>query len=603
MDNEESEDAQCIGNLEHHLHSLFSSTRCPGDDFVYSAGLDMFNTLEDYCDDSTFHEPKPPLLILDESGSGKSALLSNWLHRKQQKLAQGRKGDEFVFWHAVGCSRQSMNVNSLIRRLMHALKNRYDLVRDVPFAQDRLSWELPRFFEMASKRGRIVIVLDGVHRLVTNEDTEAGLAWLPLEFPPNVRIILTATKENNSHSDNSDLHRTPTDSQAKGILSSSVSMDGSINESRAQSGDYPNDNNNNNDAASSDLVTDLVGLTSSSTFVEGEMLPTQSDTTTHGTASKGSKILAELKRRKWRSVRVKPMDRSQCRNALDTYILKSVQQETMGFTTGPFLTQMGQDGEDSTDVPPLDTAPGFLLFDNQRISLLTHKLGGTPMFLRLFLQCSHYAVRRGFSLWQIWEDWLRAESVDALLTRILYTMECGYEPSSETRTADRIQTENAGSLQTLRILYPWHPSFQETDDVCMDGGDAAAMEQAEVRVTKKQHIDQMQNEEANVPLSTKVMENLGDQQWLALGGFAESVLHKTCQNINMMLQSTIEHAHSLVEDIDEARPISAAALAQNKLLAENNGYINPLSILDATMQLVTASVHEMLNRHNSLLMY
>ena len=133
----DNDDAQCIGNLEHHLHQLFSGARVPGDDFVYSASQDMFNTLDEYCDDSTFHEEKPPLLILDKSGSGKSALLSNWLQNKQRKLAQARKGDEFIFWHAVGCSRQSMNVNSLIRRLMHGLKNRFDLIRDIPFAQDR----------------------------------------------------------------------------------------------------------------------------------------------------------------------------------------------------------------------------------------------------------------------------------------------------------------------------------------------------------------------------------------------------------------------------------------------------------------------------------
>ena len=86
-----------------------------------------------------------------------------------------------------------MNVPSLIRRLMHDLKAKFDITRDVPFAQDRLSWELPRFFEMAAKKGKLIVVIDGIHRLVTNEDTEAGLAWLPLEFPPNMRIIISAT--------------------------------------------------------------------------------------------------------------------------------------------------------------------------------------------------------------------------------------------------------------------------------------------------------------------------------------------------------------------------------------------------------------------------
>ena len=36
------------------------------------------------------------------------------------------------------------------------------------------------------------MVIDGAHRLRT-EDGDAKLNWLPLKFPPNVRLILSAT--------------------------------------------------------------------------------------------------------------------------------------------------------------------------------------------------------------------------------------------------------------------------------------------------------------------------------------------------------------------------------------------------------------------------
>ena len=77
---------------------------------------------------------------------------------------------------------------------MTDLKNRFDLSRDVPLAQDRLAWELPRFLEMASKRGKIIIAIDGLHRLVSSDEgTETALNWLPLTLPSNVRVVLSAT--------------------------------------------------------------------------------------------------------------------------------------------------------------------------------------------------------------------------------------------------------------------------------------------------------------------------------------------------------------------------------------------------------------------------
>lgn len=140
----------CIGNLEHHVHKVFAAIRVPGEDFVYSASLDLFNRLDEYCDDDGDQDgdsPRTPFLIKGESGTGKSALLSNWLDRRERMLMKTRTSyeeKECTFWHAVGCSRQSMNVNSLIRRLIVELKTRFELQRAIPKTQDQYSWELPR---------------------------------------------------------------------------------------------------------------------------------------------------------------------------------------------------------------------------------------------------------------------------------------------------------------------------------------------------------------------------------------------------------------------------------------------------------------------------
>ena len=148
----------CIGQLEHHLHNVFASQRVPGEDFVYVPSAELFNVLEDFCDDQNINEPRPPLLILGNSGSGKSAILANWLHRRQRNATRARNSDDFVFWHVVGCTRQSMDVNNLMRRLMIDLKQRFELSRNVSLTQARLSWDLPRFLELAAKKGKIIIV-------------------------------------------------------------------------------------------------------------------------------------------------------------------------------------------------------------------------------------------------------------------------------------------------------------------------------------------------------------------------------------------------------------------------------------------------------------
>jgi len=104
--------------------------------------------------------------------------------------------------------------------------------------------------------------------------------------------------------------------------------------------------------------------------------------------------------------------------------------------------------------------PGFLLFDTQISQLLSHTQCSSPLFLRLFLRCAHYSVRRGFSLWAIWDDWMCAEGVTSLLPRILNTFAAGFNKTRESSQKDCDRTIAAGGLPALRVLYPYHPAFQ-----------------------------------------------------------------------------------------------------------------------------------------------
>jgi hypothetical protein len=190
---------QVVANsqLEHHFHGRFAEVRCPADSFLYVAdNIDHYADLENYCDD--MHESRCPLLIIGECGVGKSALLSNWTQRRKKNKRKNVyltniSSHEFIFWHAVGCTRNSTRVEVMLRRLMQELKKKFDLSCEIPTKNDRLSWDLPRFLDQASKKGAIIIVIDGINLLTSETGSEVGLTWLPLNIPPNVRIIVSVS--------------------------------------------------------------------------------------------------------------------------------------------------------------------------------------------------------------------------------------------------------------------------------------------------------------------------------------------------------------------------------------------------------------------------
>lgn len=152
-------------------------------------------------------------------------------------------------WCSTRCTRHGVDVDQLLWRLLADVKQRFELARNVPNEAERLSWELPRFLDLAARKGRVIIVIDGLHRLQDKSGKDAprspssvkfvgeggggvptctlpraepcttcietspltlcphclthlyaggetGLQWLPLQVPGNVRIIVTATHPN-----------------------------------------------------------------------------------------------------------------------------------------------------------------------------------------------------------------------------------------------------------------------------------------------------------------------------------------------------------------------------------------------------------------------
>lgn len=191
VDNPECWDS--ISYLESAFHHGFMRSRIKTGEFVYHENTRLTRELDEFCDVDAMHQPKGPIILLGESGVGKSAFLANWLVRRKKMFQNWQTSyPEFIFYHVVGCTRQSCFVSNLLERILREIKEYFELNKEIPDVEERLGWQFPRFLEAASKKGRVILIIDGLQRLRTS-DGESILKWVPLAFPPNVRIIFSGT--------------------------------------------------------------------------------------------------------------------------------------------------------------------------------------------------------------------------------------------------------------------------------------------------------------------------------------------------------------------------------------------------------------------------
>lgn len=64
----------------------------------------------------------------------------------------------------------------------------------VPETEDRLRWSLSRYLAAAAKKAypaHLVIVIDGINALKSENSPDGALHWLPTELPSNVRFIVS----------------------------------------------------------------------------------------------------------------------------------------------------------------------------------------------------------------------------------------------------------------------------------------------------------------------------------------------------------------------------------------------------------------------------
>ncbi|HUT31978.1 MAG TPA: DUF4062 domain-containing protein [Planctomycetota bacterium] len=159
----------------------------------------------------------PPLVILGESGSGKSALLANWALRHREKHP-----DDLVLMHFIGSSPYSSDWAAMLRRILGEFNRRLDLKIEIPDKPDALRLTFANALHMAAARlsggtgvggtgvggtgvppvsdvaqplsavssHRIILILDALNQL-EDRDGAPDLVWLPPVVPAGVRLLLS----------------------------------------------------------------------------------------------------------------------------------------------------------------------------------------------------------------------------------------------------------------------------------------------------------------------------------------------------------------------------------------------------------------------------
>ena len=135
--------------------------------------------------DNHIKSDDPPLVLTGDSGCGKSALISKWA-RKYRK----ENPSTSLLLHFVGGTPESTDPTRILTRIMGELKRRFGLTGEIPTETSELCREFPNWLSMPSVKGRFVLVIDGLNQLDDRENAQE-LGWLPENFPPNVRVILS----------------------------------------------------------------------------------------------------------------------------------------------------------------------------------------------------------------------------------------------------------------------------------------------------------------------------------------------------------------------------------------------------------------------------
>lgn len=157
-------------------HDAFARSRAD----VYIGRQEYFDRL-----DAHAQSDAQPLIVLGESGVGKSALLANWAFAHREKYP-----NDVLLLHFIGATPDSADWMAMLRRILGEFKRRFDIREEIPDRPDALRAAFANCLHMAAAHGRVVLILDALNQL-EDRDGAPDLVWLPPVIPANVRMIFS----------------------------------------------------------------------------------------------------------------------------------------------------------------------------------------------------------------------------------------------------------------------------------------------------------------------------------------------------------------------------------------------------------------------------
>ena len=136
------------------------------------------------------------ILITGESGSGKSALIANWLEAHSKSAPQ-----DLVHAHHLGCTNDASAVRPMLARLIDTasqlLLAEQQIAEPLKVPQDwwELIFKVGEVFALLSswcerQGGRWILVLDGLDRLA--DDDQQAVPWIPTTLPSGIHVVASA---------------------------------------------------------------------------------------------------------------------------------------------------------------------------------------------------------------------------------------------------------------------------------------------------------------------------------------------------------------------------------------------------------------------------
>lgn len=182
-------------------HEAFAQSRSR----VYIGRHEYFDRLNEHANGDG-----RPLVVLGESGSGKSAILANWafgfrdsspkpVSRKESRwmklsnrlhLTAAPPKQPLLLLHFIGATPYSADWAAMLRRVMGEFKRHFEIAEDIPEQSDQLRPAFAHWMNLAATRGKVVLILDALNQL-EDRDGAPDLTWLPTVIPSNIRLILS----------------------------------------------------------------------------------------------------------------------------------------------------------------------------------------------------------------------------------------------------------------------------------------------------------------------------------------------------------------------------------------------------------------------------